>query len=217
MKKRILVMLCFIAATNLTTLASDYEKGMLKGKEMLINAKTAEESANVTSYFERIATAYKNEWLPLYYAAYASLGTGFKQEKTKDKDEWYEKGLEFIDRAKAIKKDESELMAMEGYLKLMYISNSPMLRAPLQTGDAMELLDQAKKLNPNNPRPWLIQGQHTFHTPEFFGGGAKNALPMVEKANALYKSFVPVNQLMPIWGKERCEKLISQCNSARKD
>src|SRR6187549_3384822 len=117
MKKEFLtIILSFIGAT--TILASDYEKGMLKGKEMFTNAKTLEESVNVTNYFERIAEANKNEWLPLYYAAYSCLSVGFQQDKTETKDEWYEKGIAFIERANAIKNEESELLAMEGYLKL---------------------------------------------------------------------------------------------------
>ena len=207
--------LCFVASSIM--LASDYEQGMLKGKEMFNNAKTAEEAVNVTNYFERIAEANKEEWLPLYYAAYASLSVGHQQEKSKMKDEWYEKGLVFIERAKKIKNGESELIAMEGYLKLMYIANSPMMRAPMQTGDAMELLEQAKKLNPDNPRPWLIQGQHILYTPQFFGGGADSARPMLEKANSLYKNFSPSNRLMPVWGLDRCEKLLVKCTTADKE
>ena len=108
MKKEFLtIILSFIGAT--TILASDYEKGMLKGKEMFNNAKTLDETINVTNYFERIAEANKGEWLPLYYAAYSCLSAGFQQDKTDAKDECYQKGLEFIEKAKSIKKAESEL------------------------------------------------------------------------------------------------------------
>lgn len=214
-KKHILTILISLAGVT-SLLAADYEKGMQKGLEMLTNATTIQATVDVTNYFERIAEANKSEWLPLYYAAYASLSVGFQQEKTEMKDEWYKKGIAFIERATSIKKDESELIALKGYLQLMYISNSPMLRAPMQTGDAIELLDQAKALNPANPRPWLIQGQNTFHTPEFFGGGADKAKPLLEKASALYKTFIPSNSLMPVWGKDRSEKLLDKCNQQKK-
>lgn len=211
MKKQILtIIISFIGVTSL--LASDYEKGMQKGLEMLTNAKTLQATVDVINYFERIAEANKSEWLPLYYAAYSSLSVGFQQEKTGMKDEWYQKGIAFIERAKTIKKDESELVALEAYLKLMYISNDPMVRAQTQTAEAIGLLQQAKTLNPANPRPWFIHGQNTFHTPEFFGGGAGNAKPLLEKASTLYKTFTPSNSLMPVWGKERCEELLDNCN-----
>lgn len=201
--------LFFIGLTGLK--ATDFEKGMQKGKEMFSHAQTLQETVDVANYFERIAEANKTEWLPLYYAAYSSLSAGFQQEKTDTKDEWFLKGLALIERAKEIKKNESELFALEGYLKLMYISNQPMQRAQTQTGKAIESLEVAKNLDPSNPRPWLIHGQNTLFTPEFFGGGTSNAKPLLEKASGLYKTFTPVNSLMPEWGKERCEKLLEKC------
>lgn len=210
LKKQFLTILISLAVSSGLS-AADFENGMQKGKEMFNNAKTIQELVDVTNYYERIAEANKSEWLPLYYAAYASLSAGFQIEKTDSKDEWYQKGLAFLERAKEIKKDESEILALEGYLKLMYISNKPMLRAPTQTGSAIELLEKAKKLNPSNPRPWLIHGQNTFYTPEFFGGGSDNAKPLLEKANDLYKTFSSNGSLMPTWGKERCEKLLEEC------
>ncbi len=189
---------------------SDYENGMLKGLEMLKNANSLQASMDVVNYFERVAEANKAEWLPLYYAAYASLSVGFQQEKVEKKDEWYQKGLAFVKKAELIKENESELLAMEGYLTLMYISNDAMKRAPLQTRNAIGLLEKAKALNPNNPRPWFIHGQNTFYTPEFYGGGATNAKPLLEKAKVLYESFKPENNLMPVWGKERCESLLKE-------
>jgi hypothetical protein len=189
---------------------------MQTGLEMLKNANTLQDAVDVTNYFERVAEANKGEWLPLYYAAYSSLNAGYQQEKPGMKDELYQKGIAFIQRAKAIKKDESELSALEGYLKLMYISNDPMVRAPAQTAEAIGLLEQAKALNPANPRPWFIHGQNTFYTPEFFGGGAGNAKPLLEKASALYKTFTPANSLMPSWGQERCDKLLDKCNEPGK-
>lgn len=209
-KKQFLIILISLLGFSCLA-AADFEKGMQKGKEIFNDAKTFQEIVDVTNYYERIAEANKSEWLPLYYAAYASLSAGFQQEKPDSKDEWFQKGLGFIERAKEIKKDESEIFALEGYLKLMYISNKPMLRAPTQTGKAIELLETAKKLNPSNPRPWLIHGQNTLYTPEFFGGGSDNAKPLLEKASALYTTYEPQGSLLPSWGKERCEMLLEKC------
>jgi hypothetical protein len=98
----------------------------------------------------------------------------------------------------------------------MYISVQPMQRAQAQTGKAIESLETAKQLDPSNPRPWLIHGQNTLFTPEFFGGGASNAKPLLEKASVLYKTFKPADALMPEWGKERCEKLLEKCAEKEK-
>jgi len=208
---KVLLMISTISLFSFSAIAvSDYEKGMLKGLEMLKNANDLQASIDVVNYFERVAEANKTEWLPLYYAGYASLSVGFQQEKVEMKDDWYQKGLGFVKKAELLKENESELLAMEGYLTLMYISNDPMKRAPSQTRNAIGLLEKAKALNPNNPRPWFIHGQNTFYTPEFYGGGAKNAKPLLDKALALYNAFTPENNLMPVWGKERCEMLLKE-------
>lgn len=211
MKKAILTLTMLLAA-NIMIAQKDYEKGISKGLEMLKESESSESAYNCSNYFERVAEANKDKWLPLYYAAYASLATGFYEKDPAKKDELFLRGINFIDRAKSIAENESEIIALEAYLKLMYISNDAMKRAPSQTADAINLLQQAQELDPSNPRPWFIQGQNTFYTPEFFGGGSKNAKPLLEKASTLYKSFKPNNELMPVWGNERCSKLLEQCS-----
>lgn len=216
MKKTILSII--VTCVSVITFAQgNYQKGMEHGIEMLDKANTLETAMDASNYFERIAEADKIEWLPLYYSALSSLTAGFFEDNNQKKDELYKRGLSSIERAKKIKQNESELAAMEAYLRLMYIANDAMKRAPEQTGEAIGLLEEAKLLNPNNPRPWLIQGQNTFYTPEFFGGGAKNAKPLLEKANELYKTFKPSTDFMPDWGKERCEKLLNSCNEPKKE
>src|SRR2546423_48638 len=69
---------------------SPYESAMQKGIDMLAQANSPQAAIDVTNYFERVAEANKNEWLPLYYAAYSSLSAGYQQEKSAMKDEWYQ-------------------------------------------------------------------------------------------------------------------------------
>ena len=210
MKNSILTLTLLLAA-NIMIAQGNYEKGISTGIEMLKKCNSTESANNCSNYFERVAEANKNEWLPLYYAAYASLSSGFYEKDPAKKDELFLRGISFIDRAKSVEANESEIIAIEAYLRLMYISNDAMKRAPSQTGEAIGLLEQAKELDPSNPRPWFVHGQNTFYTPEFFGGGVKNAKPLLEKADALYKSFKPKNELMPVWGNERCNKLLEEC------
>ena len=210
MKNLLTLTIMLFTAITLTS-ASEYENKMLKGIEMLQAANNVDASNAATNYFERLAQMYTQEWLPLYYAAYSSLKSGFQQESSETRDEYYKKGLAFIERAKGIRSNESEILTMEAYLKLMYISNDAMKRAVTQTSEAIELLEKAKALNPQNPRPWFVHGQNTLFTPAFFGGGEKNAQPLLEKSLALYKTHKQGNSMMPVWGKERCEKLLEQC------
>jgi hypothetical protein len=210
--KKIIVLLFVMSAVPFITRAAGFEDAVKKGIELLKSSTTPENSVAATNYFERLSAIHPGEWLPLYYAAYGSLKTGLQQEDPADKDASYQKGLQYILKAKAIRENESEIYAMEAYLTLMYISNDAMKRAPSQTAAAMQLIEKSKALNPANPRPWFVHGQNTFFTPAFFGGGTKTAKPLLEKSTSLYASFVPANDLMPDWGKERCLKLLEQCD-----
>lgn len=207
--KTITTLLLLLMSTTILS-ASDLNPSIKKGIDMLQQSKSATESVAATNYFERLSELYPSEWLPLYYAAYGSLKAGMQEEAPSVVDVHYQKGLEQIRKAKKINPGESEIFVMEGYLMLMYISNDAMKRAPSQTADAMQVIETAKAMNPSNPRPWFVHGQNTLFTPEFYGGGAKNAKPLLEKAVALYNDFTPANDLMPVWGKERCVKLLEQ-------
>jgi tetratricopeptide (TPR) repeat protein len=209
--KKLLVMLFILVNTATRLQAAGYESDVKKGIEMMQQSETSNASIEATNYFERLSEIHKQEWIPLYYAAYSSLKAGFLSETSDAKDQLYKKGLTYLERAKTIRPNDSEILTLEAYLRLMYISNDAMKRAPSQTGEAMEILEKAKALNPANPRPWLVHGQNTLYTPAFFGGGESKAKPLLEKGVSLYKTFQPENDLMPVWGKERCEKLLEKC------
>lgn len=212
--KKIIFSFIMAIAMIYTVCASGLDSEIGQGLEKLRAASTPDAVAEATNYFERLSEAHPGEWLPLYYAAYGSLKAGMQEENESQKDLWYKKGIAFIEKAGAIKKNDSEILSMEAYLRLMYIANDSMKRAPTQTADALALLDRAKELDPANPRPWFIHGQNTFFTPPFFGGGAKNARPLLEKAVSLYQSFKPASQVMPDWGMERCKKLLEKCSGS---
>ncbi len=211
--KKLLLTLSITLAGLLSNAQTDFRSAVLKGKQMLDSASGYETAMAASNYFERLAVVNANEWLAPYYAALSSLSAGIMSQEDNKKDECYERGLDFVEKAKTLKHDKSELLALEGYLKLMYIANSPMKRAPTQTGAAFDLLEEAKKLNPSNPRPYYVHGQHLLYTPKFFGGGAKSAIPLLSKASEQFKVFVPANDMMPQWGSKRCEKLLNDCRA----
>ena len=83
-----------------------YETSMNKGLEMLHVSDNYETAYNCSNYFERIADANKKEWLPLYYAAYTSMASGFYETDADKKDALYQRGLTYIEKANAIQGDE---------------------------------------------------------------------------------------------------------------
>ena len=80
---------------------SKYEAAMMRGFEQMKSAKTAEDMAATSAFFERVADAEKDKWLPYYYAAQTIYFTGWMNPKA-DKDKVGEKCKDLIAKAEAI-------------------------------------------------------------------------------------------------------------------
>jgi hypothetical protein len=214
MKKTIVLLLVMINSLVVFSQSANFPKGMAKGMEMMKAAQTAEDFIAAANHFERVSEAEEGQWLPLYWAAYNYLAAGFKIEKEDKKDEAYQKGIALTEKAEAINPEESEILTLKAYLKLMYISVNPMVRAANGSSEAMYILGKAKAFAPENPRPYLVEGQNTFYTPKFFGGGKEAALPILEEGATRFEKQddkLLSAKFLPTWGKARCTMLIEEC------
>ena len=72
-------------------------------------------------------------------------------------------------------------------------------------------LEAAMQQDPANPRPYYLKGTNLKYTPEQFGGGCKNAKPVLQTALEKYATFKPANELNPDWGKQIVEKMLKDC------
>jgi hypothetical protein len=77
--------------------------------------------------------------------------------------------------------------------------------------ESNQFLEEAKKADAANPRPYMLQSTSLKNTPEQYGGGCKTAKPLAEKAIELYNASKQSNPLMPSWGKESVEEIINSC------
>lgn len=68
--------------------------------------------------------------------------------------------------------------------------------------EAAALFEEARALAPTNPRIRILHAVHVLHTPEFFGGGAKRALPLMEAAVKAADAEAPAaDPWSPAWGR----------------
>jgi hypothetical protein len=214
MKNLFQTMLSFLLLINLSSYAQTstdkFKIGMLKGLEELQKANQPDEFLKTANYFERVAQAESKQWLPAYYAAYANLMTGLMGSDKKVQDQYFDKALQQIVQADALAANNSEILALKGYIQFMKMSIDPQARLSLMA-ESSASLGKAKALNPDNPRIYLINGQNTFYTPEAFGGGKAKAKPILENAVAKFAIFKAATDLDPIWGAERAKTLLAQC------
>jgi hypothetical protein len=174
-------------------------------------SKWSDAPQNLAASFERIAMAEQNQWLPNYYAAYATIIQSFSITEADKKDKTLDHAQSLLDAASILKPDSSELLVMQGFLYIAKLQVDPMTRGAEYSMKAHAAFDQAIKLNPENPRGFYMKGTTVLNTPDFFGGGKGPAKPILSQAAAKYETFKPATPLSPDWGKEDCQKQLASC------
>jgi hypothetical protein len=165
--------------------------------------------------FERIGDAEKNQWLPYYYAALCNVnmaygisgGNSGMADKT---DPLAEKSETLLAKAEAFTKNNSEIFIVKKMIANLYMMADPMNRY-MKYGPASEqALGMAKKLNPENPRVYYLEGQDKLYTPEQFGGSKTEAVKLFETALQKFAAFKPESKIHPTWGKQMTEYFLSE-------
>ncbi len=170
------------------------------------------ELLNISARFVTIGDAQKTEWLPYYYGALAvaSYGAILSARRDSSVDENVDKGNALLNRAEALSKGNSEIYVVRALFAQQQILVDPMVRWDLYGVQVEDAMKTAKKLNPNNPRVYLMEGQSIFSAPEQFGGGKANAKPILEEAVRKFDAFKPESSLSPNWGRRQAVGMLKQ-------
>ena len=126
------------------------------------------------------------------------------------KDAVLDKAQQFLDKAFQLAPGESELFALQAFLYPSRITVDPMGRGMEYMGKMNQALDEAIRLNPDNPRSYYLRAITILNMPEGFGGGAASARPIFEVAKQKFYNFQPKTSISPDWGKEQNEMEMSK-------
>ena len=173
---------------------------------------------DLANSFERIADAEKNQWLAYYYAAFCNASAGLMAAnggdmmaaKTDKTDPYADKAEKQLSKAEELMKDNSEIYIVKKMIATLRMMGDPMNRYMTYGPQAAEALEAAKKLDPNNPRVYLLEGQDKFYTPEQFGGSKDEAKTLFEKSKQLFETFKPASSIHPNWGRGTLTYMFSQ-------
>jgi hypothetical protein len=207
--KKVLLMAAFLVA-GFVHAQSKYEGAMAKGLDQMKEAKTAEEMAAASAFFERVADAEKDKWLAYYYAAHANIVSGWINQKL-DKDKLATKSKDLISKAEAIEPNNSEILCLKQMVAIQQMMVDPMSRWQQYGQEATSAIQAAQKADANNPRAYSLLGQYLMNVPEAFGGGKAVAKPILEKAVGLFKTFKPASPFHPTWGEADAQKALATC------
>ncbi len=217
MKKTIFILSAILVASfSFAQMPEKFVKAMASNVARIDTAKTAQDWVDITAAFERIAEAEKNQWLPYYYVALGnvmsgtmSLGDnmyGNNTDKTDPKADAAEKAL---NKAISLSKETSETWVIKKMIISLRMLGDVMSRAMTAMPEGAAALETARKLNPDNPRVYLLEGQDKYYTPEQYGGSKDEAKVLFEKAQKLFETFKTESTIHPNWGKSTLTYFLS--------
>jgi len=210
--KKIIISSVIILATLFTFAGEkEYMQAMGKNLQELNEAKTAADFQAIANNFERIGEAEGDKWLPYYYVSYCYMNYVFQDDATDDIDKILDKSEAFLEKARELSPDNSEIEVLQGWLYQGRIQVDPMGRGQLYSQKAAGSFGKAKNLNPDNPRIYFLTGQNVLYTPEMFGGGQEAACPYFLEGKEKYAVFTPETPISPDWGKEINNKNAAKC------
>jgi hypothetical protein len=207
MKKLFVVLSMFLMGNvNAQKFEGAMEKGMLQFKE----AKSPEEMLATSAFFERVADAEKDKWLPYYYAAQTQILAAWMNPNS-DKDKVAEKANSLILKAELISANNSEIYCLKQMTAVLQLTVDAMSRWQSYGAIASEAIAKAKAADASNPRPYVLEGQYLMNVPEAFGGGKAVAKKILEKSLTLFENFKPASAFHPNWGKEQATTALAAC------
>ncbi len=184
---------------------------MSKNIEAVYKAQTADEYQQVINAFERIGNAEKTKWEPFYYASFGYVMMATREQDGGKKDQLLDLAASSLEKAKAVNENESEIVAMEGFVHMIRLTVDPATRGPKYSGMAMQSFGKAIGLNPENPRALVFMAQMQFGTAEFFKSPTTEACATLTKSLEKFESFKTDNPVAPQWGRGMAEGLKPQC------
>jgi tetratricopeptide (TPR) repeat protein len=212
-KYTLIIALMMFVATFANATNEAYEKAMLKEIQALGEAGPVAELQKSANAFARIADMNTGEWLPDYYAALAYANMGFRaQGGLEEKDGYYAQAKKHIEKADAVSPNNSEIVALQGFITMGELAADPNSRGQSLSGLAMQTFGKAINLNRQNPRAIFLMAQMEYGMAQFFGQGPEKACGLVNASLELFAkeaAEAKEGNLNPSWGKGMAEEMKS--------
>ncbi len=188
-----------------------YDETMAKNIDVVYNAKTTDELQQAVNQLDRVGQAEKTKWEPYYYAAFGYIMMANQSADPVKKDAYLDQAKAELEKATAVKQEESEIITLQGFVSLIRITVDPATRGQQYSGLAGQSFKKALTINPENPRALAMLAQMQFGTAKFFKAPFDEACATTHKALEKFSTYRSENPFAPAWGKGMTEGLLAQC------
>ncbi len=217
MKKTVFILMTSLLANLVIAQSEKFVSAMEQLVPAVDTTHSVEGLDNLANSFERIANAEKTQWLPYYYASFCYITKAYMMTQgnvmggnASVSDPIADKAEGWLTKADELNKDNSEIYCVKKMLATLRMMGDPMNRYMTFGPAAAEALETAKKLNPDNPRVYLLEAQDKFYTPEQYGGSKEEAKKLFDEAAKKYGFFKPESTIHPSWGMGQVQYFLSQ-------
>lgn len=213
MKSTISVLMFLALGTTHMSFVSDdkYAAVMEKNIQQVYTAQSIPEFQAAVNAFERIGAAEKTKWEPHYYASFGYIMMCAREQDSAKKDAYLDQALASVEKAKQLQKNESEIIALEGFIYMLRITVDPASRGQRYSARAYEAFNKAIALNKDNPRALSLLAQMQFGTAQFFNSPVTEACGTLAQSIEKFGTYKTSNPLAPQWGKAMAQGLQEKC------
>ena len=211
MKTKLSILFLLFSMGNVMADDAKYTETMTKNIALVYKAETTDDLIQAVNMFNRVGTTEKNKWEPFYYEAFGYIMLANREQDAVKKDAFLDQAKIAMGRAGEIKANESEIVALEGFISMIRVSVDPLTRGQQYSGLAMQSFDKAVALNPENPRALALLARMQFGMAQFFNSSTTEACSNARKALEKFTTFKPESTVAPVWGKGVAESILKDC------
>ncbi len=204
MKKLLIITIAFISFSGISQ--TQYQKGMQKALDLWGENKPNE----AINLFERIATAEPKEWLPPFYVSYITTIQGFGEKDAAKLKTQMDKALEFLNNAKAISKDNPEILILDALWHTVWVAYDGATYGMKYGGKVSMIYQEALRLAPDNPRVLMNNAEWNIGSAKFFGNSIEPYCNDIQRAIDLFENFKPAGEFYPKGGVERAKNMLEE-------
>lgn len=211
MKNIIILSSLLVLSLSVTGQNQKYIETMTACIEQLYQANIAEQYDPVINKIERIALAETDQWEPYYYMALAQTFQATKRQDATAKDKGLSQALISIEKANEKAENESEIIALRGFINMIKIGIDPATRGQTLGPAATMDFTKAISIDDTNPRAQLFMGQMAMGTAQFFGSSLEKPCEMITQSIILFDQYSGKTALSPQWGKRSAMSYQQKC------
>ncbi len=204
MKKILIVAIAFISFSGISQ--SKYKEGMTEAFELWKSEKHWE-AANL---FERIAQAEMDNWLPPFYVAQINVIYSFGEQDEKTLTSQLNKAQDFINDAKAISKNNAEILVIQAQLYTAWVVFDGQRYGMAYSQKIAQLYQEAYNLEPDNPRVAFGKVEWDIGSARFFGQDTAPFCEDLTMAVELFTTYEPKGEFYPRGGEEHARGSLAQ-------